>query len=306
MYQRSLLLLYLFIAQLANSQDLESFNLSQEWINTIENLVPKNATTKTNSERRLMVFSLHTGFEHWVIPHTEAVVNAIATQSGIATCFNSENILDFEPHKLQKFDAVVLNNTCPERDERDIFYDVFRKDSTLTESQRREKAAYLESSLINYVRSGGGLILLHGGTTMQNNSPAFSEMTGGSFDFHPQQQPLKVELADPEHPIAKSFSNNGFTHTDELYFFKNAYSQKNFHPLLYVDASKIIGIEESIADPIRYVSWIKSFGKGRVFVCSPSHNAQSFENPELLQFMLNGIRYALGDLEVNDTPLREK
>lgn len=305
MYQRSILLSCLFIAQLANSQDLESFNLSQEWINTIENLVPKNATTKTNSERRLMVFSLHTGFEHWVIPHTEAVVNAIATQSGIATCFNSKNILDFEPHKLQKFDAVVLNNTCPERDERDIFYDVFRKDSTLTESQRREKAAYLESSLINYVRSGGGLILLHGGTTMQNNSPAFSEMTGGSFDFHPRQQPLKVQLSDVNHPITQPLAKSGFTHTDELYFFKNAYKRKNFHPLLYVDASKIEGLEQPVEDPIRYISWIKRYGKGRVFVCAPSHNAQSFENGAFLEFLLNGIQYAIGDLQAEDAPLRK-
>ncbi|MFM1878238.1 MAG: hypothetical protein RLZZ241_1104, partial [Bacteroidota bacterium] len=141
MYQRSLLLLCFFIAQLTNSQDLESFNLSQEWINTIENLVPKNPNSITNTERRLMVFSLHTGFEHWATPHTEAVVNIIASKSQIATCFNTKDIENFKPEKLREFDAIVLNNTCPERDERDIFYDIFRKDSTLTEVERREKAA---------------------------------------------------------------------------------------------------------------------------------------------------------------------
>jgi type 1 glutamine amidotransferase len=249
-----------------------------------------------------MVFSLHTGFEHWTIPHTEAVVNIIAESSGIASCYNTKNILDFEPEKLREFDAVVLNNTCPERDERDIFYDIFRKDSTLTEGQRREKAAYLESSLINYVRSGGGLILLHGGTTMQNNSMAFSEMTGGSFDFHPPQQPLHVQLADLDHSITNSFPKTGYTHTDELYFFKNAYSKKNFHPLLYVDASEVSGIEQPVVDAIRYISWIKPFGKGRVFVSAPSHNAQSFENPDFLAFLTKGIQYALGDLKADDTP----
>ena len=60
------------------------------------------------------------------------------------------------------------------------------------------------------------------------------------------------------------------------------------------------GSEKNIA---RYISWIKPYGEGRVFYCSPSHNAQSFENPKLLQFMLNGIQYALGDLECDDSVL---
>ena len=285
------------------SQDLQPVERSLDWLEKINALAPQQKQAKTIKPRKLMVFSLHTGFEHWVIPHTEAVVNIISEKSGIATCYNTKSILDFDPDKLREFDAVVLNNTCPERDERDIFYDIFRQDSTLTEAQRREKAAYLESSLINYVREGGGLILIHGGTTMQNNSMAFSEMTGGSFDFHPPQQPLHVELADVNHPITNPLSQSGFTHTDELYFFKNAYRTKNFHPLLYVDASKVRGIDQPIKDTIRYISWVKSFGKGRVFVCTPSHNAQTFENAAFLEFLMNGIQYALGDLNVNDTPI---
>lgn len=70
-----------------------------------------------------------------------------------------------------------------------------------------------------------------------------------------------------------------------------------------MDASRLTGLEQAVSEPIRYISWIKPYGKGRVFVCTPSHNAQSFENPELLQFMLNGIQYALGDLKADDTPL---
>lgn len=300
------LFILLFTCFIAEGQDLEPFELNDSWLTKIEGLAPEKLYNSKESEKRILVFSLYTGFEHWAIPHTEAVINIIATKSGIASCNNSKDIFDFEVEKLKQYDAIVLNNTCPERDKRDIFYDIFRKDSALSESERWQKARELEANLINYVAEGGGLILLHGGTTMQNNSIAFSEMTGGSFDFHPKQQPLHVELADPDHLLTQSFSKNGFTHTDELYFFKNAYSQKNFHPLLFVNASKVIGMEQPVPEPIRYVSWIKSFGKGKVFVCTPSHNAQSFENPELLQFILNGIRYALGDLEVNDDPLQEK
>ncbi len=302
-----LLLPYLLLLSLSLfAQDLEPFELTPQWLEKIEGLAPAGPPAKPQAGRRLLLFSLHTGYEHWAIPHTEAVVQALASKSGIATCTATKEIDFFEADSLANFDAVVLNNTCPERDYRDIFYDVFRKDSSLNEDQRRQKAASLEVNLLDFVRRGGGLVLLHGGTTMQNNSMAFSEMTGGSFDFHPPQQPIEVKVAEPEHVISKAFNRGGFTHTDEAYFFKNAYADKNFRPLLYMDAGTLTGLEQPVADPIRYISWIKPYGKGRVFVCTPSHNAQSFENPELLQYMLNGIQYALGDLQADDTALPKK
>jgi hypothetical protein len=33
---------------------------------------------------------------------------------------------------------------------------------------------------------------------------------------------------------------------------------------------------------------------------SPSHNAQSFENPDLLQFFLDGMQYVVGDVECDE------
>ena len=60
---------------------------------------------------------------------------------------------------------------------------------------------------------------------------------------------------------------------------------------------------KEIAELPRYVSWIKRHKQGRVFFCSPAHNAQSFEQPTLLQFILGGIQYATGDLECPDSPL---
>jgi type 1 glutamine amidotransferase len=296
----------LAVSQILAGQDLDAFELTPQWLSQIEELAPQTPTARPKTGRRLLIFSLHTGYEHWSIPHTESVVRILSAKSGIAECLATKDIEAFEAGRLAEFDAVVLNNTCPERDERDIFYDVFREDAAMSEAEKRERAALLESNLLDFVRNGGGLVLLHGGTTMQNNSQAFSEMTEGSFDFHPPQQPVSVRLANPEHIITKAFAKPGFTHTDEPYFFKNAYSDKNFHPLLYMDASELTGLDGPVSDPIRYISWIKPYGKGRVFVCAPSHNAQSFENPEFLQFLLNGMQYALGDLQADDTPLPGK
>jgi type 1 glutamine amidotransferase len=50
------------------------------------------------------------------------------------------------------------------------------------------------------------------------------------------------------------------------------------------------------------VSWIKRYGQGRVFFAMFGHIDQPFQNPAVLQYYLDGIQYALGDLAVDDSP----
>jgi len=130
-------------------------------------------------------------------------------------------------------------------------------------------------------------------------------MLGGSFDFHPAQQEVACRVVEPKHPLVAAFDCKPLVHIDEPYLFNKAYERKNFRPLLEMDTSKLnCGTRtDAVRADVRYVAWIKRYGEGRVFYCSPSHNAQSFEQPELLQFMLDGIQYAAGDLPCDDTPV---
>ena len=128
-------------------------------------------------------------------------------------------------------------------------------------------------------------------------------MTGGSFDYHPKQQEIHVKEVNVNHPMVKAFNGKGLTHVDEPYFFKNAYFDYNFRPLLYMEVDKLDGLKKEVDEKVIYVSWIKRHGKGRVFYSSPGHNAQSMENPELLQFFLDGMQYVVGDLKCDDSPI---
>lgn len=292
-----------FVCIVINAQKLEPIELSEAWLEKIEAMAPETPSVPADGTGKILIFSLHTGFEHWVIPHTEVVIELLLAKSGAAVSTSSKDIGVFETGTIENYDAIVLNNTCPEKDKRDIFYDVLSKNDTLTEEQRLEKAAELEANLLRFVKQGGGLVLLHGGATIQNNSEAFSEMSGGSFDFHPEQQLINMKLAEPDHPLLRAFNGEGFVHTDEPYFYKNAHADKNFRPLLYMQVSELQGLERTFEEDKRYVAWIKKYGEGRVFLTSTSHNAQSFENPQLLQFLLDGMQYVLGDLECDDSPL---
>jgi type 1 glutamine amidotransferase len=54
------------------------------------------------------------------------------------------------------------------------------------------------------------------------------------------------------------------------------------------------------ASTARYVAWIKPYGKGRVFYCSPGHFPETYQSPTVLRFVLDGVQYAAGDLKCDD------
>ena len=304
MYKKILISISIIFSVMAVKAQHEKFECNDEWVKKIEKLAPDKAEVKPTKQRKVLVFSLFTGFNHWVIPHTNAVMKVLGEKTGAFDVEITTDIFCFEKKNLKKYDAVVLNSACSKGPRRDMFMDVLDEDKTLSEEQKKKKAAELEANLINYVKKGHGLMVIHGAIVMQNNSMPFSEMVGGSFDYHPPQQEVSLELAEPNHPLLKAFDGKAFVHIDEPYLFNKAYSKKDFRPLLYMDGTKLKKTKKKIDEKIKYVSWIKKHGKGRVFYVSPSHNAQSFEDTRLLKFFLDGTQYVLGDLKCDDSPMK--
>jgi len=286
-----------------NAQNMKEFELSEKWLSKLERIAPSEPTVKNVSKKKILVFSKATGFYHWTIPHNIEMLKILAKKSNAFEIHVGYDIEKFDKKNLKKYDAVILNNSNPIGSKRDLFYDLLKANTSLTDEQIAIKAPIYEMNLINYVANGGGLMLLHGAIVVQNNSVAFSKMTGGSFDYHPKQQRMHVKEVDANHPLVRAFKGNGLTHVDEPYFFKNAYFEYNFRPLLYIEVDKLEDVRKAANNNINYVSWIKKHGKGRVFYSSPSHNAQSLDNPELLQFFLDGMQYVVGDLKCDDSPL---
>ena len=304
MYRKVFITVSIILSFYSVRAQQKEFALTDEWVQKIEKLAPSKAEVQPKKHHRILVFSLFTGFNHRVVPHANAVMKVLAEKTGAFEVEISNDIYKFEKRNLKNYDAVVLNNNCSIGPRRDLLLDVLDQNKSLTDGQRKKKAAELESNLIEYVKKGGGLMVVHGAIVMQNNSMAFSEMVGGSFDYHPAQQEITLELCEPDHPLVKAFEGKPFIHTDEPYLFNKAYTQKNFRPLLYMDTSKLTKKTKEIDEKIKYVSWIKRCGKGRVFYVSPSHNAQSFEDARLLKFYLDGAQYVLGDLKCDDSPAK--
>lgn len=296
----------IFSLNFACGQSLSEVTLDQVWKDKIQSLAPEKATFPAK-KKNILVFSLHTGFNHWVIPHTEEMIKIIGEKSNAFEVSGSKDISMFEKKNLKKYDAIILNNTCSKGDHRNLFWDKLREDADADSASLMKKAMELEANLLEYVEDGGGLLVVHGAVTTQNNSWAFSRLLGASFDYHPVQQPIQVRLEDANHPLVQAFPSEGFNHIDEPYFYKNAYAELDFKPLLYFNNAEIKNQRkgQELTEGKTYVAWIRAEGKGKVMYISPSHNAQSFENPDLLQFYLDGMQYVAGDVECDETPLKK-
>jgi len=295
-------LTFLFFTKLS-AQGLEPLEINDEWLVSIEKSAPSRTTIPTSTKKKVLVFSKATGFDHWTIPHNAEMLKILGKKTGAFEVHVKYDIEQFEKGNLERYDAVVFNNCNPSGPDRDLFADLLRQNTNFKTEEIAEHAKLYQENFMNYISEGGGLMILHGAITVQNNSDEFSKMTGASFDYHPKQQKIHVQEVDKNHPLVKAFKGKGLTHVDEPYFFKNAYFDYNFRPLLYMEVDKLEGLKKEVAEDVVYISWIKRHGKGRVFYTSPSHNAQSMDNPELLQFFLDGLQYVVGDLECDDSPI---
>ena len=280
---------------------------TKAWEAVVEKAAPAAPTVKPSSDspKKVVVFSLFTGYDHKVIPHVDRVLDIIAKKSGIFDVTVTRDIEVFQPESLAEYDVLVLNNNCSVGPRRDLFLDELERNpkyKDLNEDQRKAKAKALEKSMLEFVRSGKGLVVIHGAPTMLNNSPDFTGMVGGAFDYHPPSQYVTVQVVEPDHPLTAAFKGKApFIHVDEPYCFCGTYAKKDFRPLLLMETESLKDSRGKANKEIRYVSWIKPYGKGRVFYCSPSHYPESYESPTLLRYFLDGMQYAAGDLKCDDS-----
>lgn len=303
------LLLVAFLAGVARAEKIPDAASkivppTPEWSATVTRNAPDKPTAKA-PERKLLVFSLRTGFDHKVMPYVDRVFEILGRKSGAFTTTVSVDIEDLTPARLAPYDVLVLNNNCSVGPRRNLLLDELernRKYGGMTTQERRAKSDALEKSMLDFVAGGKGLVAIHGAPTILNNSPEFTSMIGAAFDYHPPDQEVTVRTVDPSHPLVAAFrGKEPFIHRDEPYCFTGAYEKFDFRPLLVMETQGLKDPKGRAGNKVRYVAWVKPYHKGRVFYCSPSHFPESYTSATLLQFILDGTQYAAGDLKCDDS-----
>ena len=258
---------------------------------------PAAARVKPARKRALLVFTLTRGFHHDSIPCAARAIELMGNKTQAYRTVVSDDIAMFEPDKIRQFDAVVLDNVTGE-----LFLppDVDKLPAG-KQKEARERDEALKESFADFVRNGGGLVGIHAATDAFYQWPEFGEMMGGYFAGHPWNGKVGVALDDPGHPLCAAFQGKGFEIRDEIYQFREPYSRESLHVLLKLDRA---GTSEKGDRPDNdyALSWIKTYGKGRVFYCAFGHYDEVFQDPAILRFCLDGIQFALGDLAVDARP----
>jgi type 1 glutamine amidotransferase len=144
--------------------------------------------------------------------------------------------------------------------------------------------------------------------------PEFNKMIGGYFKYHWNDGTrIPVKIDDARSPLTKMFGGKGFEIVDETYTFaQDSFSRQNVHVLTSVDYDKMPAETKAMepagtarTDGDYALSYIRREGKGRVFYEANGHNERIYAMPNMLEHILAGIQYALGDLKADDSPSRK-
>jgi type 1 glutamine amidotransferase/sugar phosphate isomerase/epimerase len=268
---------------------------------TIRNALPKEAVAVPQKPRKLLVITAN--FRdgaavkgHPSIPYANYALYRMGEQTGAYQAFFSNDTAAFQPEVLRQFDAVCLNNTVGV---------LFNDPAT-------------RQALLDYVFEGHGIMGIHGGAgatfvqyPVYDQFPEFGEMMGGYENGgHPWKthEWINLVVSEPGHPLGSGFDRSDFDVSDEIYQYTHPYSRDHLRVVLEVNTQKTDMnparrfLPERQLDRDFPVSWIKTYGRGRVFNTALGHHPHISWDGRLQQHFLRGLQYVLGDLEAPATP----
>jgi uncharacterized protein len=222
----------------------------------------------------VIVFVLTTAFNHFNQPrrveilflghktnqhhNSELLADILAREyfkDGINITFTT-NLDHLNKENLDQYDGLIL----------------YANHDSITASQER--------SLLDFVRSGKGFVPIHCASWSFRNSDEVVELIGGQFKSH-KYDSFPAVIIKPDHAVMKGVSS--FFTKDETYVHDKL--SKNIEVL----SERVEGIHH---EPY---TWVRPYGKGRVFYTAYGHDETTFNNPGFLNLVRNGILWAVGE-----------
>lgn len=136
-----------------------------------------------------------------------------------------------------------------------------------------------EAGLCDFVASGRGCVGLHCATTSFRDSPRYQELIGSRFVSHPPFAEVEVTIVDASHPATAGLDT--FRVPDELYV------------LDYDPAQVQVLATAALGDRVQPSTYVKAWGKGRVFYTALGHDQRCFVSPAFRRLVAQGLRWAV-------------
>ncbi len=137
-----------------------------------------------------------------------------------------------------------------------------------------------EKALLQFVKNGKGFIPIHCASFCFRNSEPFVQLVGAQFKEH-ETGTFTADIIRRDHPVTESL--NEFETWDETYV----------HHLHNED--RMVLMERVEGDRREPWTWVRHYGKGRIFYTAYGHDERTWDNPGFHALMERGILWAVGD-----------
>ena len=281
----------------------------------IADAAPAKARAVATKPRRVLIWITpahlmekdpHKGY---CIPYGTCAFETLGKKTGAFEPIVSGDLAMYLPENIRQFDAIVMNNSSGPwitPTDADMAKETFKK-------YGRDKAAVeqvLQNSLLDWVRvGGGGIVAIHYAIAANRSRFAgFPKILGGTFTGHPWNEEVGITVEEPSHPLVAAFGGKDFRLADEIYQYGDPYDRKGVRVLLSLDPQRTnMGVKWiDRQDNDFALAWVKSCCRGRVFYTSFGHRTELFWNSQILQFYMDAIQFATGDLEAPTAPRAER
>ncbi len=296
---------FVSLSMLSAFSALSMAQVTKEQAERIRAAVPEKARVTPKEPRRVLIWntpfmeqSPHKGYS---IPQAEYAMKLLGEKTGAFEPVVSDDVAIFLPENLKGFDAIIMNNSngpwIRPTDE-----DLGKLGAYNSVKEAVEQA--LRKSFLDWVSNGGGIVAYHHAVGGNTHWPEFFEMLGAAYWGHPWNEEVGVKLDEPDHPLLAAFEGKNFRLAEEIFQFGDPYSRKKLRVLLSLDTKTTNMTVPWIhrKDNDFALAWVKPYGKGRVFYCAFGHRTEIWWNPTILRFYLDGIQFAVGDLEAPTAP----
>jgi uncharacterized protein len=219
------------------------------------------AQEKQDKMKVLIVTGFDVGVHNWRDTTQQTVADL--EESGKFDVKVSEDFGIFESSSLDRYDVVVLN------------YGYWNEPEPTDEAKE---------AILDYVKSGKGLVALHFASSSFQEWDEYRELLGrvwvkGTGGHGPRGE-FTVKIGDNEHPITAGLSD--FKADDELY------------AKLSGDAEiEVLATADSDwSGKVEPIVFVKPYGKGRVVHNVLGHDTRARENPAFRTLLVRGVEWA--------------
>ena len=247
-----------------------------------------SAQEQPAKKRKLLFIGESKGFQHDSISHAMATIEKLGQQSGLwdtylrtDTQLITNRGIGNNAKTLKNFDAVMFFTTG---------------ELDMDDEQKAALLAFIKDE-------GKGFLGTHSAADTFYKWPDYGDMLGAWFDQHPWGQVhCEINVEDRAFPATKQFPAH-FPIYDEIYQFKN-YSRDKVRVLMSLDPSSVDLSNKNVhrTDKDFAVTWVRQYGKGRVFYSSLGHREEVWDRPDIQQMWTEAVKWAMGMTDGDVTP----